>query len=416
MKTTVRLGRDSLWLIAGRVGIQVLALFTILLARKLGSVGFGEYAFFTTVIVVANVFTTSGTDMYFIREIAARDDLSRLPAVLWMQLLLSGLFIIGALVVGPFLPNQSADSILALQIYSMALIPMSFYSVFTTVIRGKQRMDLYAQLNLLGALLQTFVVVLFLAGLQGIVTLAFLMLGTQVLLALVAGWLSLFQGIGFWHNWHFSWPDVRAVFFASASLGFLGLFGMFYQKAGVLLLSTLSGAALTGLYVSALRVVDASKLVHYAALTALYPLMAQSESSEVVQRSWKLLLAWALLLAVGLSLLAAPIVDLLYGPQFSPAIPILHILAWTLIPYSISSFLALSFVAGNRPRVAGWALTVALSAVALLSFWWIPAYGLVGAAWAAFSAESLQAIVLLAHLPQCQKLFQGAVHEFSKLS
>ena len=408
MKESLRLGKNSLWLTAARIGAQALALLTLLLARKLGSAGFGEYAFFTTAIFVANVLTTCGTDMYFIREIAARDDLARLPAALWIQLLLSGLFIIAALVAAPALPNQSAASLLALQIYSLSLLPMAFYSVFTTALRGRQQMAGYALLNLAGAALQALVVLLFIAVADGIVTLAVLLLAAQVIAALLAGWLCARQINGFWRGWRFSWPDVRAVFLASASLALLGVLGMFYQKAAVLVLGTLTSAALTGFYASALRVVEASKLFHLAVLTALYPLMAQAEPSgpaaDAIRRSWKGLLAGAVALAVGLSLLAGPVVDLLYGAAFAPAAPVLRILAWTLVPYTVSSFLTLAFIASNRPRAVGWALTVSLIGLGLLSLCWIPAYGLSGAAWAALSAEILQAVLLLLQAQASQDL------------
>ncbi len=396
MKLLQRVGRDSLWLTAARIGAQVLALFTLLLARRLGNTGFGEYTFVITVIFIGNVLTTCGTDMYFIREIAGSGDLSRLPAALWIQLGLSVLFVAGTWTFAPLVPNQSSAAVLTLKIYSLSLIPMSFYSVFTTALRGMQCMAWIALLNLAGAVLQALVVLLFLAGVaDGLVTLAILLLAAQVILAVLAGWMCSRQISGFWRNWALNWPDVGAVFAASALLGVLGLLGMFYQKAGLLLLSTLGGAALTGLYSSALRVVEAAKLVHVAALTALYPRMAQSESAGTVRLSFRLLLAWALALAVGLSLLAAPVVNLLYGAAFAPAAPVLRILAWALVPYTISAFLSLAFVASHRPRAVGWALTVSLIGLGFFSLCWIPAYGLIGAAWAALSAEILQAFVLL---------------------
>lgn len=389
------LGKSSLWLVAARIGAQALALFTLLLARKLGSAGFGEYVFFTTVVFVANVLTTCGTDMYFIREIAARDDLARLPAALWIQLALS---VFAAAAIGlfsPLLPGQRADALLALQIYGLSLIPMAFYSVFTIALRGKQRMVGYAFINLVGALLQALVVLLFIVSFDGLVTLALLLLAAQVIVALLAGALCLRQIDGFGRGWQFSWLDVRSVFMASAALGLLGLLTMLYQKAGVLLLSLLGGAALTGLYASALRVLDASKLIHFAALTALYPLMAQASAARILSLAWKGLLALALVLAVGLALLAQPIVSLLFGPAFAPAAPILRILAWTLIPYTVSAYLSLAFVASHRARIVGWALTVSTLSLGFFSLCWIPAYGLAGAASAALSAESIQAFFLL---------------------
>src|SRR5512140_2768818 len=93
MKNQLR--KNSLWLLASRVGTQALmVLFTILLAQRLGSAGFGEYAFLAATIFIGNMLTTFGTDILLMREIASRRDFSQLPAALLLQLGLSALFVV----------------------------------------------------------------------------------------------------------------------------------------------------------------------------------------------------------------------------------------------------------------------------------------------------------------------------------
>jgi uncharacterized membrane protein (Fun14 family) len=87
-----------------------------------------------------------------------------------------------------------------------------------------------------------------------------------------------------------------------------------------------------------------------------------------------------------------------------------------LVPYTINSFLSLAFVAGHRIRAVGRALTASLLGLALLSLWWIPAAGAVGAAWAVLVAECIQALVLLAQRSQIAILsIHGETHELSPL-
>ena len=60
MNLLSRLARDSLWLLTARIGAQAsLVIVTYLLARRLGAEGFGEYAFISALILIANVLTTS---------------------------------------------------------------------------------------------------------------------------------------------------------------------------------------------------------------------------------------------------------------------------------------------------------------------------------------------------------------------
>src|ERR1700690_664246 len=111
------LAKNSLWMILSRFGAQGLAvIFTVVLARRMGSAGFGEYAFIAALIYVANSLTTFGTDMVLIREIAAQDDLSGLPAALMIQLVLSALRITAIWLFAARIPNQSTETILALKI------------------------------------------------------------------------------------------------------------------------------------------------------------------------------------------------------------------------------------------------------------------------------------------------------------
>ncbi len=426
MKEKTRLAKNSLWLLAARIGAQGLAvLFTVMLARRLGIAGFGEYAFMAAAIFLGNTLTSFGTDMLLIREIASHADFSRLPAALLIQLALSALFVTLVWLGAPALPNQSPVAVLALQVYSLALIPLAFFSVFTAALRGKEHMDAYTLLNLSVSLLQVAGLWVFLKPADNVVVVAVLLLIVQVLACVLAGILCTTQIPGFWQSWRFSWKAMPEMIHVSAPIAMLGLLGMLYQKLGLYLLSTLSGAAMTGWFSAAQRAVEASKTVHLSVFTALYPGMAQAETdstgktgwAETLRLSWKLLLAVAALVSLGLSLLAAPLVQLLYGAQFEPAIPALRVLAWTLIPYTVNTFLTLSFVAAKKERAVATALTVSLLGLAVMSVWWIPTLGAQGAAWAVLIAECIQAGLLLAHRSESPiSSIQGKSHELSKLS
>jgi PST family polysaccharide transporter len=428
MKMRTQLAQNSLWLLAARIGTQALTvLFTVLLARRLGIDGFGEYAFVAAVIILGNTLTSFGTDMLLIREIAGRGDFSRLPAALLLQLMLSSLFVALVWLVVPLLPNQSPAAVLALRVYSLALFPLAFFTIFTAALRGRERMVAYTLLNLSVAALQVAGLWVFRDAVTNVIALAVLLLIVQVLAAVLAGVLCTAQIDGFWQPRHLSWQAIPEVLRSAGPIAALGLLGMLYQKLGLYLLATLSGVAVTGWFSAAQRAVEASKTVHLAVFTALYPGMARAETdstrqtgwAEALRFSWKILLAGAVLAALALSLLAAPLVRLLYGAEFEPAVPVLRILVWTLIPYTANTFLTLSFVAAQKERAVGWALTAGLFGLASMCLWWIPVTGAVGVAWAVLIAECIQAAVLLAHGQVFLSLYilkQGKPHELSKLS
>lgn len=424
IRPQTRLGRNALWMILSRFGAQGLAvIFTILLARRLGIEGFGAYAFVAAIIFVTNALTTFGTDMLLIREIAAKDDLSRLPTALLVQLVLSVVFIAAVWIFGSWIPNQGRETIMALKLYSLALIPMAFLTIFTTALRGIQRMDAYMFLAIAVSVLQVGVVLL---PILTLVLLSVFLLSIQVIVAVFGGFLCAFTIPNFWQTWSKPSFNFSSFLKDAAPIALLTVLGMLYQRLNIYTVSMITNATQTGLYSAAARMVEASKTIHIAVFTALYPAMAQEmgrwssgrEQSKRTYRDQRLamryLLAGATLITLILFVFAKPLITLFYGQEYIASANILRVIAWTLIPFTVNSYLTLSLLASNQEKIVGRALTVSLSALVILNLWWIPARGPEGSAWAALIAECIQSAFLLAGAGSRVPL-QGEVHEFSHL-
>jgi O-antigen/teichoic acid export membrane protein len=423
MNAHMRLSKNAVWMVISRFGAQGLAVvFTILIARRLGSADFGAYAFIAAIIFVGNALTTFGTDMLLIREIAAQDDLSRLPASLAVQLVLSALIVVFVWLFGASIPNQNTQTIAALKIYSLSLIPLAFFTVFTIALRGKQRMDAYMLLNLTIAGLQ--ITVMFVPNLN-LMTLAVFLLSIQTSIAVVSGLTCVAVIPHFWQAWNVSSVRFTAFLRDAAPIAFITLLGMLYQRQCIYLLSTISGAAPTGIFSAAVRVVDASKAIHLAVFAALYPALAAgmslqdaasySKSKQIALTYFKYLLAGALLITLVLFALASPLVKLLYGQEFSPSANILRIIAWTLVPFTINTYLTLSLLASKQEKKIARALMASLLGLLILNLGWIPSKGAEGSAWAMLIAECIQSIILL-ESASSHVSFKVEEHELSNLS
>jgi O-antigen/teichoic acid export membrane protein len=398
-----RLTRNSLWLLSARIGTQFgLAFFTILVARGLGSFAFGEYAFIASIVVIGNVVTTFGTDMLLIREIAATDELSGLFPALTIQVFLSAIFIVVIMVVSSYLPNLDGNATAALRIYSFALLPLAFFTVFTSALRGKQRMVSYAFLNLALMILQLVAVLWLKLRGGGLIDLAILLLLVQVIGTVIAGFLCKFQIQSSSQSWFDDMGQLWRLIRTSAPIAVLGILGIIYQRLSLILLPSLSGLALTGSYSAAARIVEAAKIGHVAVYTALFPIMSQVMATDKLNwfRAFRLplllLLGGAIIFSISLSWLAQPLVSILYGNQYDASVTPLRVLTWILIPYTINSFLSLAFLARGDESVLVLSLTAGIFILAILTVWWEPIVGIYGAAWAALCAETLQSIVLMA--------------------
>lgn len=404
-KISRRIGINTLWLLFGRLGTYgLMVLFTLIIARRLSEVGLGAYAFMTSVIFLGNIMTTFGTDMLIIREVASKEDLSLVPASILMQLILAALFTFSILLIAPRIPNQSHEVVQALKIYSLALFPMAFYTVFSSVLRGYQRMNAFLWLNLAAASLQTSLAWIFVHPRASLVTLAWILLGTQVAVALMATWVCLYQIRALRYVWRIPCPSIRHLLHVAAPIALLALLKVVYQKLGIYMLSTLSGAAVTGWFSAALRLVEASQIGHIALLGALFPVMAQAGSGQrdkspipaiVLTATWRLLLILGIAAAGILFLLAPALVNHLFGSNFAPAIPSLRLLAGTMVPFSLNIYLASRLLAAGQERKVACTFALSLALLAVMNAWLIPRWDYMGASLATLIAEIVQSGIFL---------------------
>jgi O-antigen/teichoic acid export membrane protein len=400
-----RVGKNTVWLLCARLGSQGLMLvFSLVIAARLGEAGLGAYAFMTAVVFLGNVFTSFGTDMLILRAVAAARDVSLIPTALILQLILSVFFITLVFVVGSVLPNQSRDGVLGLQVFSLALIPMAFYTVFSAALRGYERMDSFMWLNLLQVLAQLGLVWAFIRPGSSLLTLAALLLCAQTAAALLAAYFYLTRLPAASLPGEISYGAMIHMLNAAAPLAFLSLLKVLYQKINVFMLSVMAGAEVTGHYSAALRPVEALQVGHVALLGALFPVMARSNagrrsgkphSKDLFSLAWGLLLVAGGVIAAGLFLSATPLVNLLFGPEFTPAIPALRLLAWTLIPFSVNIYLSSELLSAGQDRKVAFALSISLLLLFSLNLAWIPRWGLLGASLAAFAAEAVQAGIFI---------------------
>jgi O-antigen/teichoic acid export membrane protein len=379
-----------------------MVLFVILIARRLGQDGFGEYAFVASAVMLANTLSTFGTDMLLVRDIAAGGGLARLRPALVLQLALSAVLVLIALAGAAAIPNQSQDATVALRIYSFALLPLAIYGVLTAALRGLGYMDRYAVLNLAASAVQLALAWLVVPAGGSVVSVALALLGAQlVATALAAALCARVPGLA---DGLLGSARVRPLLLESAPIALLGALGMLYQRSAVLLLASLTGPAATGIFSAAARAVEGAKTMHLAAFGALYPALAESAAEPSAASAWRAtfvrsassLLVLALVVAAVLAAFADPIVGLLFGPGFEAAAGALRVLAWILIPYTASAFLSLALMAAHRERAVARGLAAGLVVLVVLCVWLIPSLGLVGACWASLAAETAQASVLIA--------------------
>ena len=389
------LRRNSFWLLLARLTAQVLAiLFIAVTARKLGLNDFGHFAFIASILLVGNTFTNFGTDTFLVRDIARAGHVTQLASQsLSLQLILSAGFCIAII----FYRDPP------LFLYTLALFPLALYSVNNALLRALNRMDLFWLLSLANGIIQ--VIAAYFSS--DVLTLCLFLLIGQFLLSALSISICTVSLPGFSL---LPLKDFRPIFELTLPFAALTILLVLIQRLGVLSVSTLLGDSATGIFSSAARIVDGLKFGHYAILGALLPALSRGslESWQSFRKAFLFLMMVSLIFAIALVIFANPIVVILYGKEFLPAVNQLSLLGWTLLPYTISSFISYSLIARGLEFTLVKATAISLLIYVILYFWLIHSSGLTGAIWTALVGECLQSVVFALFYFACNRSIRSS--------
>lgn len=373
------LHRNSFWLFLTRLTAQALAiLFIATTARKLGLNGFGHFAFIASILLVGNTFSNFGTDTFLVRDIARAGQVTQIASqALSLQLIFSLCFCIAVI----FFRD------LPLFLYTLALFPLALYSVNNALLRALNRMDLFWLLSLVNGVVQVLAAYFS----SDVFTLCLFLLVGQFLLS-VFSFLICSASLP-----DFSLlplKDFRPIFKLTLPFAALTILLVLIQRLGILSVSALLGDSATGIFSSSARVVDGLKFGHYAILGALLPALSRGspESWQSFRKAFVLLMMGSFIFSIALVIFANPVILILYGKEFAPAVDQISVLSWSLLPYTISSFISYSLIARGLEFILVKATAISLLVYIALYFLLINSNRLSGAVWAALIGESLQAV------------------------
>ncbi len=158
--------------------------------------------------------------------------------------------------------------------------------------------------------------------------------------------------------------------------------GLFWSIT-VVMITWLQGEVAAGYFSAAYKLISYALLFAVAFSQALFPVAArlarqnQALYLALLRRALYYLLMLFLGVALTLSLLARPIILLLYGAGMAGAIPVLRTLAWMVVPYGLIPALAYTLVSHHQQRRDMWAnlagaLAVIAGNLALVPGWSAP--------------------------------------------
>ncbi len=369
----------------------------IVVARMLGPDAMGDYVFAFALAAVLSLFIHFGTGEIAIRMYALEKENPQeiLAGTLVVWLAGSVIAVLIATVVGVVM-GLTSQSFVAVWLVLASLLVNGISMLFQHAILALASSHRDLPVMIISRVVLLAIVVW--GGLEKNLYLA--------ISASVAGAAVLTLGRAFVVNKYLftAWPrfsksTLLKLWRSGSKLGIGSVFGVISVRSDALLLKYLTTNAIVGYYGIAFKVVSAVVQGSLNVSTALYPglLRAIEDDRMTLGRRLFVLFPVGVVICVVFAaiFLADVIINVLVGPEYAPAIPIIRILLVTAGFHCIHVFANTYLIAIGMEKVVPWSHGVSATINLTLNILLIPLYQGVGAASATLCSETVAVGILL---------------------
>ena len=385
-------------LFVGNLLIHVLGFVTMAyLARRLAVDGFGRLVFAQAIAQYFALIGNFGLNRFGIREIARDKDRieETVNCVVTLQTVLS---ILAALLLALFaflLPRPLGDKVL-ISFYGFNIILTAVFLDWT--FKGLEKMEIVGSALFLLASLNTVLVFSLVKNEAGILLMP-LIAATSMAAAIAIPATSYIQRYG-WPRPSFNWTAWRRALAVGLPIFTSIILTQVFYSLDTIMLGFMKTDRIVGLYSAAYKIIFTIISLGGLLQETLYPIVSRfyKDSSEklaiLLNISAKIYVSMAIPMGVGGTVLAKPMIELIYGKSYVEATVALQILIWSVVLILISFTFGLTLLACDQERK--YMVGVALGAAAniIVNLFLIPPLGMIGAAIATVIAQALVTIYL----------------------
>lgn len=385
-------------------------LFTVIVARNVGPVEWGEWGIALAVGIVVRSLLDFGVNTMLLKEIPRRPEVAAryIGAVLGIRLGLAPIVIAAGLAFG-LVVHYPQHTMVVLSIVVISLAVSYIESPVTFGLQAIEKMHISTLTGVATGALTTIgsiVLVKFVGA--GIIAVASLTL----VASLIGGtlqWVWLSRDIALKPIADFGLMRMLL----RQSLPFWGsyLFFTIYVWIDGIMLSLMTPTREVGWYNVGVQVISSVGFLPYAVTTAVFPALSASYHNDsatnlrLAARSFRFLVALSLPMSAGLILVSQTLIAALYGPLFAPAALNVAILALTLPPAFVATLVNAFVIAADGQARWTWLMGGVCVINPLLNLVTIPYFhhavgnGAVGAGVALVITDSLTAVAAVRLVP-----------------
>ncbi|WP_457549426.1 flippase [Archaeoglobus sp.] len=384
MSIVKKIAKNTGIIIGGDVINKIISLVIIVvLARYLGSAGYGKYAFVLAYLSFFGVIADFGVNSILVRDISRNKSIASkyIGNSAVMKLIFSILAIILSVIIIT-LTSYPMDTKTYVYIASITLLFSSLSGLYAVLFQVYLKMKYSTVANLIDRFLFA-ILILELALLNGSLFYVFIAFVFSKFVGMVVSYIYFRKFVTPKYEidlriWKYllkeSWP-----------LTLTTVFVMIYMRIDQIMLSIMCGDSAVGYYSVAVSLVESLGIIPGAFMMSVFPFLSEyfQNSKEVYKRIYKLCFKYMSMLiipiAVGTTLLAEPIIKLIYGYKYLPSVSALQVLIWSEVFVFIGVVYNQILISANKQNII--IILTGTSAIIniILNILLIPIYGIVGA-------------------------------------
>lgn len=404
--------RRSAWLSVYRAGSDVFGkaaffLVTVLAARRLSQDAFGVFSLGTTIGWITAVASDLGIQLHTARAVAQHPDRAVEILRTWRRIrLVTAAIAVIALALGLFATSRDASVAVALFLLALVYIAAGLVEFLYYFFRSIGRSDLESTLTIAqrsGTLLLAGVALWMFPNLTVLALALLLPMGATLTYASIAagrlaGVAASASG-GSASDVSSPRPgDPRESAAAVLTMGVAILLSALYFRIDVFLVNAWNGTAAVALYNAVFRVVDALRLLPAAVVAVALPRLFAAGDRQPMTVVAAALTAGAIAVSLGLFAIADRLIPGLYGDPYREAVPAFRVLLVSFPLMSLNYVLTHQLLGwhGQRGYLAICATALAFNVITNIRV--LPAFGILGAAWATVGTEVVITVGCLAAL------------------
>jgi len=187
--------------------------------------------------------------------------------------------------------------------------------------------------------------------------------------------------------WNWDWREIWQLLKTALPLAICGVFSLVYTRTDQLMVEYFLGPAAVGYYALVARITENWSLCSYLLCLSFFPavISAAQISTEAYHKQLHrlyFLVFWCMVGAAAVTvLLSHPLILLLFGRAYLPAVPVLNIFAWTLLGTALLNVFSQWAINEKRITMIAWAFGSGAIINVILNPLLIKLIGINGAAW-----------------------------------